>query len=298
MSPTTTTLTVFKATPNTQPRNKNKNKNSSENTSTVRKAGVDATSADVIQPQATAPENVQPPPLGISVEGTSPLNQDKDKDTRAYEHERKRAKHAGEWAKRLARKAITHGSLGVGRPVGATTAHLERQSKSLKNAKVGLDVAVDLYAVLPQKDTEPPATKTWEGLGAGLLKKNVSSLPNEGACTNTSKAAHAVRVNLSELVVLSQRKPRKLNGRVPFNYPLWELTKITPADDFEVIPHIRSVIALDDAANVHDMDLDEPWEHIYPDDDDDGDDGKGNTRDGAGKFGRPSYARVVGTGCQ
>jgi hypothetical protein len=279
MSPTTTTLTVFKATPNTQPRNKNKNKNSSDNTSTLRKASVDTTSVDVVQPQATAPsaeaENIQPPPLGISVEGTSPLNQDKDRDVRAYEHERKRAKHAGEWAKRLARKAITHGSLGVGRPAGATAAHAERRSKSLKNGQVGLDVAVDLYAVLPQKDTAPPAAKIWEGLGAGFLK-SVSPPPNEGACTDASKAAQGVRVNLSELVVLSQRKPRKLN-----------------ADDFEVIPHIRSVIALDDVANVHDMDLDEPWEHIYPDDD-----GEENALDGAGKFGRPSYARVVGTGCQ
>ena len=63
----------------------------------------------------------------------------------------------------------------------------------------------------------------------------------------------------------------------------------SPADDFEVIPHIRSVIALDDAF-VHDMDLDEPWEHIY--------DVNNGVSDGVSKFGRLTYARVAGTGCQ
>jgi hypothetical protein len=62
-----------------------------------------------------------------------------------------------------------------------------------------------------------------------------------------------------------------------------------PADDFEVIPHIRSVIALDDMGIVHDMDLDEPWEHIY---------GEEKASDSVSKFGRLTYARVAGTGCQ
>ena len=56
-----------------------------------------------------------------------------------------------------------------------------------------------------------------------------------------------------------------------------------------MIPHIRSVIALDDAF-VHDMDLDEPWEHIY--------DVNNGVSDGVSKFGRLTYARVAGTGCQ
>ena len=62
-----------------------------------------------------------------------------------------------------------------------------------------------------------------------------------------------------------------------------------------MIPHIRSVIALDDAAIVHDMDLmdlDEPWEHIYVNN------GEGKASDGVGKFGRLTYARVASTGCQ
>ena len=65
-----------------------------------------------------------------------------------------------------------------------------------------------------------------------------------------------------------------------------------PVDDFEVIPHIRPVIALDDVANVHDMDLDEPWEHIYANN------GEEKVSEGVSKFGRLTYARVASTGCQ
>lgn len=36
-------------------------------------------------------------------------------------------------------------------------------------------------------------------------------------------------------------------------------------DDFEVIPHMRSVIVLDDAMSADDFPFDEPWEHIYAD---------------------------------
>jgi hypothetical protein len=39
------------------------------------------------------------------------------------------------------------------------------------------------------------------------------------------------------------------------------------------------------------MDLDEPWEHIYDNN------GEGKASDGV-KFGRLTYARVAGTGCQ
>ena len=72
------------------------------------------------------------------------------------------------------------------------------------------------------------------------------------------------------------------------------IVSFSPADDFEVVPHIRSVIALDDDAN-HDMDWDsdEPWEHIY---DNNGEEKASS--DGVSKFGRLTYARVAGTGCQ
>lgn len=38
--------------------------------------------------------------------------------------------------------------------------------------------------------------------------------------------------------------------------------------DFEVIPHVRSVIVLDDNAP-DELDADEPWEHIYGTDSED-----------------------------
>jgi len=257
----TSAVTVFKATLSAQSKDLiSKNKNGNENSSTLRIPNVDPTTSlgvpQVTVPQATAPSvgaESGPSPPGICAEGTSPIGQDRDKDARAYEHERQRAKHAGEWAKRRARKATK----GAGR---ASAVHGGRRAKS---RKVGSDVEVDVFAVISQgKDTE----RTTDGLGAGLLKRVFSG--ENG--TDAAKLVPKAKVNLSEIMVLSQKKLRSLN-----------------VDDFEVIPHIRSVVALDDVDHVHDMDLDEPWEHIY---------GEENASDG--KFSRPSYARVAGTGCQ
>lgn len=254
----TSALTVFKATLSTQSKDLiSKNKNDNENNSTLRIPNVDPTTSlgvhQVTVPQATAPSvgaESGPSPPGICPEGTSPIGQDRDRDARAYEHERQRAKHAGEWAKRRARKATK----GAGR---ASSVHGGRRAKS---RKVGSDVEVDVFAVIPQgKDTE----RTKDGLGAGLLKRVFSG-------ENGTDAVPKAKVNLSEIMVLSQKKLRSLN-----------------VDDFEVIPHIRSVVALDDIDHVHDLDLDEAWEHVY-----------GEEKASDGKFGRPSYARVAGTGCQ
>lgn len=263
MIPTTTALTVFKATLSTQSKDlSSKNKNSNENNPTLHKAGVDTASV----PKATAPsgeaelEDTRPSPPGLlSPEGTNPLSH---RDERAYEHERHRVKHARDWSKRRARKATKGliGGTGIGR-AGATRA--ERRAKSRKGG-LDVDVDVDVYAVNPQGHTDRLAVE--------LLKKASLSPSGDGGY-DASKAIPGVKLNLSEIMMLSQRKPRKLN-----------------VDDFEVIPHIRSVIALDDTVNEHDVDLDESWEHIYANN------GEGKASDG--KFGRPSYARVAGTGCQ
>lgn len=209
MAPITTVLTAFKGISQTQPKNHNNDNN--DKTPTPRKASVGTTtSPGVIQPQATPPtaeaENIRPPPPGISTDVTSLLNQ--DKDARAYEHDRQRAKQAGDWAKRRARKAVTTGGPGVGRRVVAGATHAGRRGKSFKGAKVELDV--DVYAVLPQrKDVELDAAKIWDELGSSLLKR-VSLLPSGGGGADVSKAAP---VNLSEFMALSQRKPRKQIGR-------------------------------------------------------------------------------------
>jgi hypothetical protein len=264
MAPTITALTVIKATPNTQSKDHNP-----KNTSTLCKASVDATtSPGVIQPPTVGSEaeNIRPPPTGISAEGTSPLNQDRDRDARAYERERQRMKRAGEWAKRRARKATSQGTTGVGRP-GAV--HSGRRSKGWRDGKGELDM--DLYAALPRsRDKERTTAGVRDEWSAGLLKG--VSLPPSGGGGTASDSAPAVRINLSELVVVSHKRHRKRN-----------------ADGFEVIPPIRSVIALDDAATLRDMDIDESWEHIYAND------GEGKTSD---KVSEPSYARVVGAGCQ
>lgn len=250
MAPTTTTLNVFKVSPNTH--HNSKNKNSDENILTAREASGGAiTSPGVIEPQATATtetDNILP----SSAEGISPLHQDKDRDARAYERERQRVKHAGEWAKRLARKAIFQRT-----PAIAGTIHAERRTKG----KVELDVDIDVYILPQKKDMDRHAAKVWDGFSSGLLKG--VALPPSGGGADV-KATQGVRVNLSDLVV--QRKPHKRN-----------------VDGFEVIPPIRSVIALDDVGNVPDMDVDEPWEHIY-------------ANDGVAQLARPSYARVVDTG--
>jgi len=81
-------------------------------------------------------------------------------------------------------------------------------------------------------------------------------------------------VNLSDLVVLSQRKPRKLRE-----------------GDFELVPALPTVIALDDMP-VLDMVVDEPWECVEEDDvchDVD----EGGPKNPLGKKGNLSYAKVL-----
>ena len=170
MSPTT-----FKPTLTTQSKDHISDKDNNEKTSILHKPKVDTI--------------------------TSP-GQDKDRDARAYEHERKRTKHAAEWAKRRVRKMI-------GRPTGARAPNVGRQAKG---GKAGLDSEVDDgYAVTLQgRDTEHSTAKISDGLGAGLLTK-VFLPPSDDGRTDTFKADSGVKINLSEIMI-SQRKPRKPNG--------------------------------------------------------------------------------------
>lgn len=73
-------------------------------------------------------------------------------------------------------------------------------------------------------------------------------------------------VNLTDLV--TSKKSRKLVGTCPFrncNAQSLILTSLRTEGDFEIIPAPRNVIVLDDFAS-QDMDMDEPWEYIYGDD--------------------------------
>jgi len=43
-----------------------------------------------------------------------------------------------------------------------------------------------------------------------------------------------------------------------------------PESDFEVVPHVRSVIVLDDFAETGEAELDEPWEHLSSESEEEG----------------------------
>ena len=106
----------------------------------------------------------------------------------------------------------TIGGTAGGRPAGARPVHAGRQTKSLKGGKAELEVD-DGYVVAPKgRDNEnTTAAKMSDGLGAGFSTK-VPLPPSEDGRTDAFKADSGVKVNLSEIMMLSQKKPRKPNG--------------------------------------------------------------------------------------
>ncbi|KAJ6613318.1 hypothetical protein B0H10DRAFT_2049168 [Mycena sp. CBHHK59/15] len=66
-------------------------------------------------------------------------------------------------------------------------------------------------------------------------------------------------VKLSDLVAF--RKPRKGLG-TSITLPWLPVVERSVDGEFELIPHVRSVIVLDDITS-HDLLVDEPWEYIY-----------------------------------
>lgn len=144
-----------------------------------------------------------------------------ERDVRAYEHERQRSKRAGEWAIRRAKKAIA----GKG-AVGGRTADMGDPRKGRKPVEV--DVDADMDAVL--------------AMAPGAVTRGMA-VPPKKAYPDPSR-----KVDLSDLVVLSQRKPRKLKE-----------------GDFEFVPALPTIIVLDDTPAL-DMEVDEPWECVEEED--------------------------------
>jgi len=144
-----------------------------------------------------------------------------ERDVRAYEHERQRSKRAGEWAIRRAKKAIA----GKG-AVGGRTADMGDPRKGRKAVEVDVDADVD--AVL--------------AMAPGAVTRGMV-VPPKKAHPDPSR-----KVDLSDLVVLSQRKPRKFKE-----------------GDFEFIPALPTIIVLDDTPAL-DMEVDEPWECVEEED--------------------------------
>jgi len=192
-------------------------------------AGNNAAATD-IRRTAPADENTPTMPNRLSV-----------KDDRAYERERQRVKKVEDLAKMRARKAQGSWSerwYGSGRRVPTSS------RRALTRSTV-LDGGV-YDGVLPD-------------LGSGAIKhdKPVLSPSSVG------------EINLSDLITTKRTtKTRKHAGAfVPLFYIIVVLTLIHLwlDSEFELVPHVRSVIALDDITT-HDFTVNEPWEHVDLDD--------------------------------
>jgi len=184
-----------------------------------------------------------------------------ERDVRAYEHERQRSKRAGELAIRRAKKAgAGKGKGGAGAAVGGRTADM---GDPRRGKRAVVDVAVDAVLV-----TAPSV----RGFASVLVPPKKRSILSYNAHSDPSR-----EVDLSDLVVLSQRKPRKLRE-----------------GDFELVPALPTVIALDDMP-VLDMVVDEPWECVEEEDGCYGVVDKGSSKNVHGKKGEqnPSYAKVL-----
>lgn len=205
---------------------------------------------------STAPLDAQPTNVLSEVEKarltTSPTipSSKLPKDARAYEHERQRLRKAADFVKMRARKAQqgagwagtkAHHRTGSGRSYSGSTTPSEKGGR------------------LREEDAE-------EDEGEGLVLSD-SWKENLGV---TTVAADQPRYEVKLADLIRPGKPRKPKGSycLPQANPISNTHYSLGDSDFEVIPHIRSVIALDD--NTPDeLDVDEPWEHIYNTDSED-----------------------------
>ena len=183
---------------------------------------------------ATSPK-IEEKVVGHASRPLSPIfgNRDNDKDVRAYEFERQKVKKGAELAKRKAKKANL--ALSVVSGIG------EGGKRGRVNA-----MDVDIEELLLAGRTTASSAR-------------VSTSP-------VNRKVESREVSLSELVVRTQKKSRKAKGlflRSPDSGQSELISEIE--DDFEMISPPRSVIALDDALDAQDMDMDEPWEHVERD---------------------------------
>lgn len=124
---------------------------------------------------------------------------------------------------------------------------------------------------LSKFDDPPKDTGTWRLTQWALRETDSSSeggflLDFEHNPKFQVTADSRLEVPLEALV--TTRKPRKGKGMCysPGDFRKRMFNASVTEGDFEIIPHVRSVIALDDDTTP-DVEVDEPWEHIYGDDD-------------------------------
>jgi len=194
-------------------------------------------------PEAVAPTICDNCSMELEKEMPSTLTPSANpKDVRAYEHDRQRVKKAAERVLTKARKERGWAMCkGVVYDKTKCSCRQSDKGKRLgpKDVKVLLDGDVLENAAVPFPKTGRPRRADSFG-----------PLPFKGSRD----------VKLADLVTAG--KPKK-----------------SKEGDFEVVPHIRSVIVLDDFSG-DEKDVEEPWEHIQGDDFDE-------------KLNSPSYAEVV-----
>lgn len=179
-----------------------------------------------------------------------------NKFLREYEHDRQRTKKAAELVKARARKEQGWATKLRGSRRGAGTGVFSEKNKKLRDE----DVADSLDGI---------------ALALGESKGNARS--------DTSLFVSRSEVKLLDLVTPAVRKPRKGKGMSSvFHIGTLVLTASTlliAEGDFEVIPHVRSVIVLDDNTS-KDLDMEDTWELIHSDEEE-------------GSVKTPSYADVI-----
>ncbi|KAF9535635.1 hypothetical protein CPB83DRAFT_842076 [Crepidotus variabilis] len=184
----------------------------------------------------------------------SPSIGGKERDLRAFEIARQRAKRAEELEKRKAKKV---------KEVVVTAVNGQGHNRGTSESGVTLGQGIS------RKKSNREMDEDLEEAKMPSVRKGGVGLSSCGGAGVQSSNAAAMEVSLSDLIVPSHRKPRKVKE-----------------EDYEFISPVRSVIILDDMFETKEMDLDEPWEHI----------------DSAVEFGIPSkegdfsYAAVLASG--
>jgi hypothetical protein len=217
-------------------------------------------------PDTTTPETVTPTicdscSMELEKEMPSTLTPSANpKDVRAYEHDRQRVKKAAERVLTKARKE--RWSMCKGAVYDKTKCSCQSdKGKRLESKDVKVLVDGDVLQNVPGAFPKTGRPRRSDSFGP---------LPFKGPRD----------VKLADLVTAG--KPKKSKGTCPSSQIfLFHGTQETTEGDFEVVPHIRSVIVLDDFSG-DEKDVEEPWEHIQL-----GDDFDEKLING------PSYAEVV-----
>ncbi|KAH0591381.1 hypothetical protein J132_11032 [Termitomyces sp. J132] len=194
-----------------------------------------------------SPLQPQPPPLSKSPPPTPSL-----KESRTLERDRQRLKKAAALFVRRARKAEAKAK-------AKAQVHVKPQQQQQSTWKnVGAWGRVD-----DSGDDELGVEESQVEWGEARSLSLRVGAPEDAE--RERESARRAEVTLSDLLIA--RKPRR--GR---------------EQDFEVVPPIRSVIVLDDITTPE-LDVDEPWEHVYASDADDNDTQNHHTE--------LSYAKIV-----